>query len=291
MPYETIQYDVSERILTLTLNRPDRLNAFTVQMRDELLDAFDRADGDDDVRVIIVTGAGRGFCAGADLGRGASTFDHSKRDKSGDAYAERDGGGVTTLRIFELTKPIIAAINGPAAGVGVTMTLPMDIRLASSEAKFGLVFTRRGIAMEAASSWFLPRLVGPGQALEWVMSGRVFGADEALAGGLVSEVLAPGALLVRAREIATEIAENTAPVSVAMNRQMIWRMLTAPHPMMAHRVDTAAVRALGAMDDAREGVQSFLEKRTPQFTGRPSEQMPEFYPWWSDPEFGPPKLD
>lgn len=287
MSYDSIIYDVAEGVLTITLNRPERLNAFTPHMRDELLDALDRADADDAVRAIIFTGAGRGFCAGADLGAGGKTF-NKERDRSDDKFPDRDGGGTLTLRLFECKKPLIAAINGPAVGIGITMTLPMDIRLVAEGAKIGFVFARRAIAMEAASSWFLPRLVGPGQAMEWVMTGRVFGADEALSGGLVRSVHAPDELLGEAYSIAREIADNTAPVSIAMCRQMMWKMLTESHPMAAHRVDTAAIRHLGSLADAKEGVESFLEKRGPKFTGRPSQDMPDFYPWWTEPEFGPP---
>ncbi len=287
--YETLLYQIADGVLTLVLNRPDRLNAFTRTMRDELLDAFDRIDDDDEIRAVIVTGAGRGFCAGADLGRGGATFDHAGREaREGgdpDPLSHRDGGGLVALRIFECKKPVIAAINGAAVGVGATMTLPMDLRLASSEARFGFVFARRGIVPEAASSWFLPRVVGISQAMEWVATGRVFGAEEAVAGRLVRSVHPPDELLPAARAIAREIVENTAPVSVAMARQMLWKMLTESHPMAAHRVDTRAIRALGAMPDAREGVESFLEKRPPRFSGSPSRDMPDFYPWWKTPEF------
>lgn len=289
MAYDTVIYDVSEKILTLTLNRPERLNAFTPTMRDELLDALDVAEADDAVRAIVFTGAGRGYCAGADLGAGGNTFDHEHRDRSDDRFPDRDGGGTLTLRLFECRKPLIAAINGPAVGIGITMTLPMDIRLASTTSKIGFVFTRRGIVPEAASSWFLPRLVGPAQALEWILSGRVFGAEEALAGGLVRSLHDPDALLPAAYELAREIATNTAPVSVALSRQMIWKMMTESHPMAAHRVDTAGVSACGALPDAKEGVASFLEKRPPQFTASAHRDMPSFYPWWKDPEFGPPQ--
>ncbi len=288
MVYETILYRVEARVLTITLNRPERLNAFTNQMRDELLDALDRAEADDDVRAIVFTGAGRGYCAGADLGAGGKTFSDD-RDRSEDQFPDRDGGGTLTLRLFDCCKPLIAAINGPAVGIGITMTLPMDIRLLSTASKLGFVFTRRAIAPEAASSWFLPRLVGPGQALEWILSGRVFGPDEALAGGLVRSVHEPDALLPEAYRLAAEIAENTAPVSVALSRQMVWKMMTESHPMAAHRVDTAAIRACGALPDAKEGVESFLEKRAPRFTGSPHRDMPDFYPWWDEPEFGPPR--
>ncbi|MEM7422155.1 MAG: crotonase/enoyl-CoA hydratase family protein [Pseudomonadota bacterium] len=280
---EAILTEVRDRVLTITLNRPDRLNAFNNVMRDELFDAFDAADADDDVRAIIMTGAGRGFCAGADLHQGPATFDYASRGDTDET--RRDGGGRISLRIFELKKPIIAAVNGPAVGVGVTMQLPMDIRLASTDARFGFVFSRRGVVPEAASSWFLPRIVGISQALEWAYSGRVFPATEALSGGLVREVLAPEDLMPRAREIAREIAQNTAPVSVTMIRQMMWRMLGADHPMEAHRIDSRAMTALGSMPDAKEGVASFLEKRAPVFQGTVSGDLPDFFPWWQARDF------
>lgn len=285
--YEHIDYAVEGPILTITLDRPDHLNAFTARMQHELIDAFDRADADDDVRVVIVTGRGRAFCAGADLSAGGDTFDASAR---GVADADkvvnlRDGGGQVSLRIYESLKPVIAAINGPAVGVGATMTLPMDIRLAAESARMGFVFARRGITMEACSSWFLPRLVGMGQASEWVHSGRVFPAAEALAGGLVRSVHPDDELLDVARTIATEIAENTSAVSVALNRQMMWRMLGADHPMEAHKVDSRAIRYMGASADVREGVEAFLEKRPARFAMRPSANMPEFFPWWDERPF------
>lgn len=278
-----ISVTVEDKILTITLNRPDRLNAFTNVMRDEMIAAFDQADADDDIRCVIVTGEGRGFCAGADLGDGGDTFNTDREGQDGAVW--RDGGGQVSLRIFESKKPVLAAINGPAVGVGVTMTLPMDIRIASSNAKFGFVFSRRGIVPEACSSWFLPRIVGIQQALAWTFSGRVFPAEEALKGGLVQEVTAPEDLLPRARAIATEIAENTAPVSVALTRQMMWRMLGADHPMEAHKIDSRGIAQLGISPDVKEGVESFLEKRAPEFRMKPSKDMPDFYPWWEDRPF------
>jgi enoyl-CoA hydratase/carnithine racemase len=286
-----IKLDVTDHVLTITLDRPDKLNAFTGRMMVEMIQAFDRADADDDVRAVIVTGEGRGFCAGADLSSGAETFDYEARKGEADrpAPAEhevpRDGGGLLTLRIFESKKPVIAAINGPAVGVGATMTLPMDIRLASEKAKFGFVFTRRGLVPEAASSWFLPRVVGIAKAQEWVMTGRVFDAQEALAGGLVRSLHAPDDLLPAARAIAAEIVENTAPVSVALSRQMLWRMLGADHPMEAHKIDSRGIAARGASADAREGVMSFLEKRPASYPLNVSDGMPDFYPWWDEREY------
>ena len=280
MGFETVRYEQADGVACITLNRPERLNAVNTTVIRELVDALDRADGDDGVRAVIVTGAGRAFCAGADLGGGGSTF------AGGPGRAERpeehrDGGGLVTLRIFDMQKPVIGAINGPAVGFGVTMTLAMDIRIASSAAKLGFVFARRGVVPEACSSWFLPRLVGIAQAAEWAYTGRVFSAEEARAGGLVSRVVAPEALLPTAHALAREIADNTSAVSVALIRQMLWRMLGAEHPREAHRIDSLGMWYTGRSADAREGVTSFLEKRPPRFTGRPSRDMPPFYPWWS----------
>ncbi len=276
--FETLLYDVADGIATVTLNRPDRLNAVNATVIRELVDAFDRADADDGVRAVIVTGAGRAFCAGADLGGGGTTFD----GRGENPEAHRDGGGLVTLRIFELKKPVIAAINGAAVGFGITLTLPMDVRLASSTAKIGFVFARRGVVPEACSTWFLPRLVGMAQAAEWTYTGRVFSAEAARAGGLVSRVLAPDALLPAARALAREIAEHTSAVSVALVRQMLWRMLGADHPRAAHRIDSLGMWYTGRSADAHEGITSFLEKRPPRFTGRPSKDMPPFFPWWTD---------
>jgi enoyl-CoA hydratase/carnithine racemase len=289
MEFTEISYAVADHVATITLDRPAQLNAFTTTMYRELVAAFDAIDADDDVRAVVVTGSGRGFCAGADLASGGDTFDDSGEraaDRSSDPLDARDVGGLLTLRIFECTKPVIAAINGPAVGVGITMTLPMDIRLVSSTAKIGFVFARRGIVPEACSSWFLPRVVGISQAAEWCYTGRVFRAEEALAGGLVRSIHEPEDLLPAAYAIAAEIAENTSAVSVAMTRAMLWRMLGAPHPMAAHEVDSPAIASLGKGADAREGVMSFLEKRPPEFAMRVSEDMPGFYPWWDGPEFG-----
>jgi enoyl-CoA hydratase/carnithine racemase len=283
MEFEEIRYEVADQILTITLNRPDRLNAFTPTMQRELIAAFDAADADDEVRAVVVTGEGRGFCAGADLGGGGSTFDWRERQQDG--QVPRDGGGTVTLRIFESTKPVIAAINGPAVGVGITMTLPMDVRLAAEGAKIGFVFARRGIVPEAASSWFLPRIVGISQAMEWVATGRVFSAEEAHAGRLVRSVHPPGELLDAAYSLAREIADNTAPVSVALARRMLWTMLGADHPMEPHRADSRAMLARGQSDDAREGVTSFLEKRPAEFPDRVSDGLPEIFPGREEPVF------
>lgn len=279
-----IHYAVSNGVATVTLNRPGKLNAFTRRMRDDLIEAFSSADADDAVRAVIVTGAGTAFCAGADLSAGGSTFDYAKRDDAG-LEDHRDGGGRVSLRIFESKKPVIAAVNGAAVGVGVTMTLPMDIRIASTSARFGFVFARRGIVPEACSSWFLPKVVGLSQAAEWLYTGRVFGADEALAGGLVSRVVPPEQLLPAAMAIAREIADNTSPVAVALSRQMLWRMAGADHPMEAHKVDSRGIFAMGAAPDVKEGIAAFKEKRPPRFTMKPSTDMPEFYPWWEERPF------
>ena len=274
--FETIEYAVADGVLTITLNRPDRLNAFTGQMRDDLIAAFDASDADDDVRAVVVTGAGRGFCAGADLAGGGTTFDAVARGSDDETLADgtpRDGGGQVSLRIFESLKPVIAAINGPAVGVGITMTLPMDVRLVAQGARIGFVFTRRGIVPEACSSWFLPRVVGISQAMEWVATGRVFDADEALAGGLVRSVHPPAELLPAAHALAREVAEATAPVSVAHARRLLWTMLGAAHPMQAHEADSRAMAARGRSADAREGVTAFLEKRPAAFPDRVSAEL------------------
>src|SRR5437763_3925506 len=269
MDFKEIQYEVADRVLTITLNRPERLNAFTPTMQSELVEALERADADDGVSAIVVTGAGRGFCAGADLERGGSTFDW--RERQADGEVPRDGGGQFVLRVFDSTKPVIAAINGPAVGVGITMTLPMDIRIAAEGARMGFVFTRRGIVPEACSSWFLPRLVGISQAMEWVATGRVFTAEEAERGRLVRSVHAPDDLLPAAHALAREIADNTAPVSVALARQLMWRGLGFEHPMLAHRADSRAMFSRGQSGDAAEGVTSFLEKRDPTYPDKISD--------------------
>ena len=284
MEYSTILYNLEETILTITLNRPELLNAFNRTMMSEIIDALDRADADDRVRAVIFTGAGRGFCAGADLSAGGKTFNAEARDdrKSG---VQRDGGGRLTLRIFECRKPIIAAINGPAVGIGATMTLPMDIRLCSSSAKIGFVFSRRGVVPEACSSYFLPRLVGISQALEWCYSGKVFPAEEALAGGLVRSAHESKDLLPTANAIAREIAHNTSAVSTALIRQMMWKMLGADHPMEAHKIDSQGMYHTGKSADAKEGIESFLEKRPAQFPLQDSKDMPAFFPWGDDRKF------
>lgn len=292
MSFTEIKYDVADKVATITLYRPEKLNAFTRVMMKEMIEAFDKADADDSVRAVIVTGAGRGFCAGADLSQGAKTFDYEARaDRDGVGRGAnidwsderiRDGGGRLTLRIFESLKPVIAAVNGPAVGVGITMQLPMDVRIASDNARFGFVFARRGIVPEACSTWFLPRIVGISKAMEWCATGRVFEAKEALDAGLVSRVVKPDELLPTAQALAREIADNTAPVSVALTRQMLWRMLGADHPMEAHKLDSRGIYARGQQADAKEGVVSFLEKRQPVYPNKVSSDMPAYFPWWGE---------
>lgn len=283
---ETMRLELEDGVMTLVLNRPERLNAFNNQMAKDWFTALDLIDSDDAVRVVIVTGEGRGFCAGADLGGGGATFDPAGAEASKE-IEPRDTGGTVTLRIYKCRKPIIAAVNGPAVGIGVTSILPMDIRLASDQARFGFVFARRGIVPEACSSWFLPRVVGINQAMEWVATGRVFDAQEALRGGLVKEVLKPEELLPRARELAREIVENTSAVSVALARQMMWTMLGADHPMEAHRLDSKAMNFMGAGPDSREGVDSFLEKRAPKFTLSVAEDFPQDLGFPGEPPYEP----
>jgi enoyl-CoA hydratase/carnithine racemase len=293
MEYDTIAVDVTDQIMTITLDRPHRMNAFTVKMLTELLAAFDHADEDDDVRVVIVTGSGKAFCSGADISGGSETFDYeggsdlttkdmSKAKVNGEL---RDGGGILTLRIFRCTKPVIAAINGAAVGVGATMTLPMDIRLASEHAKFGFVFAARGIVPEACSSWFLPRLVGISTAAEWCYTAKVFPVAEALEAGLVRSVHPADELLPAARALATEIATNSAPVSVSLTRMMLWRMLGASDPMEAHKIESRGVNYTGRMPDSREGITAFFEKRPAEWTMKVSEDLPPYVPWWDEPEF------
>jgi enoyl-CoA hydratase/carnithine racemase len=283
MNFEQILYEKDGPILTITLNRPDKLNAFTGQMMQELIDAMDAADADDEVRAIIFTGAGRGFCAGADLSSGKDTFNNDAPGKP--SGLQRDGGGLLTLRLFESKKPLISACNGPAVGVGATMQCAMDIRLASEKARYGFVFSRRAIVPEACSSWFLPRIVGIQTALEWTFSGRVFEADEALNRGFVRSVHAEEDLLPAAKALALEFSEMTSAVSVTLIRHMLWKMLGADHPMEAHKIDSRGVYHRGRSADAFEGVESFLQKRAPVFPGKVSSDLPEFFPWWDEPTF------
>ena len=284
MNYSEILYQVNDQILTLTLNRPDKLNAFTRTMMEEMIDAFDRADEDDNIRAVIVTGAGRAFCAGADLGTGGGTFDADSRSDR-ESGLHPDGGGRVTLRIFDCKKPVIAAINGPAVGIGITMTLAMDVRLAADNAKMGFVFARRGIVPEACSSYFLPRLVGISQALEWCYSGKVFPASEALTGGLVRSLHANEELLNTATTLAEEFSNETSALSVALIRQMMWRNLGADHPMEAHKMDSRGIYHMGRSADCREGVESFLEKRKASFPGKVSNDLPDIAPWWQQRSF------
>ena len=274
MTETAIQTEISDGVMTLTLNRPAKLNAYNQQMGRELVAAFRRADSDDDVRVVIVTGAGRAFCAGADMSPDSGFF-----AKDGESSEPSPEDRFVT-RIFECLKPVIAAINGPAVGVGITLALPMDIRIAAEGARFGFVFTRRGLVPEAGSAWFLPRIVGLPQALRWIYAGAMVAADEALKAGLISEIVPPGRLLARAQEIAREIADNTSPVATALSRQLMWRASGADHPDAALSVDATLNRALATSPEAKEGIAAFLEKRKPRFPGRPSQDLPPPYPWW-----------
>jgi enoyl-CoA hydratase/carnithine racemase len=288
MNFEHIRYDVADRIATITLHRPERLNAFTARMAAELIEAFDRADADDDVKVVIVTGSGRAFCAGADLQGGGETWDRHSAHMAAQSTEQRyvgDEGGQVARRIFDFNKPVIAAINGPAVGVGITMTLAMDVRMAVPGTKIGFVFAGRGIVPEACSTWFLPRIVGIGRALEWAYSARVFRSEEGLAAGLFRSLHAPDDLIPAARGLAQEFIENASAISIALARQMMWRMLGASHPIDAHEVDTAALTALGKSADAREGITAFLEKRKPRWVDRVTRDLPAFLPWWKDRPF------
>lgn len=279
-----IKYEVRDRVAVITLNRPDRMNAFTGTMMFELIGAFEEIDRDDNVRVAIVTGEGRAFCAGADLGAGGGTFDAKKGGETVGVSDHRDGGGRVTLAIHNCRKPVIAAINGPAVGVGITMTLPMDIRIASEDAKVGFVFARRGIVPEACSSWFLPRIVGISKATELCYTGRVFRAKDEANSGLFTYVVPSDEVLSKAMSIAREIADNTSAVSVALSRALLWHGLGSETPQHAHLIDSKCIQWAGSHPDAYEGVQSFLEKRDPEFKMSPWDDMPEFYPWWIEPK-------
>ena len=290
--FKEVILEIEDGIATITLNRPEKMNAFTGQMMADIIAAFDVTDADDEVKAVIVTGAGdRAFCAGADLSSGGKTFDYEARQGDGEAGRttqedlQRDGGGRVTLRIYESLKPVIGAINGAAVGIGVTMQLPMDVRIASDDARFGFVFARRGIVPEACSSYFLPRLVGISQALDWCYSGRVFPAAEAKAGGLVKEIYPKDQLMDAAKAWCREIIDNTAPVSVSLTRQMMWQMLGADHPMEAHIVDSRAIFERGKTMDAKEGVMSFLEKRKPEYPEKVSSGIAPHYPWKKKPTF------
>lgn len=295
MGYHNILYEVAEGIATITLNRPDRRNAVSPAMIEEIVDALDRADADDAVRVVIFAGAGKVFCAGADLSEGDKTFDYAAQGMASPIRADgsidyahpavRDGAGLLTLRIYRCLKPVVGAVHGAAVGVGVTMLLPMDLRIAAEGTRFGFVFTRRGIVPEGASTWFLPRLVGMGTAADWMLSGRLFPAEEARDKGLVATVTGPEGALAAARAWAAEVVAQTAPVSVALTRQMLWRMAAADHPMAAHRLDSRGVYVRGRQADAREGVTAFLEKRPAVFPDRVSADMPDYFPWWDEPPY------
>ena len=289
MSFDTVRLEIDEQIATITLNRPHRLNAFTYEMGDELIEIFDQLDADDGVRAIIITGEGRAFCAGADLSTGAETFDmvaQTQHDGSFNATDEkwRDRGGVLNLRIWNSKKPVIAAINGASVGIGATMVLPMDIRLAGMSAKFAFPFAKRGIVWDGCASWFLPRVVGISTAMDWGLTGRTFSAAEAFENGLVSRVVPDEDLMVEARERARQLVENCAPVSLALMRQMAWRMQGASHPMQAHRIETQGILKAGMGKDAEEGVMSFLEKRQPNFPLKVSQDLPDWYPWWAEAE-------
>jgi enoyl-CoA hydratase/carnithine racemase len=285
VPRSEVRYEVADAVGTITIDRPDRRNTVTYAVLDELLAAFARADEDDRVRAIVVTGTGEFFSAGTDLSSGSGGYDADTAGFEPLRGGARDVGGELALRVFASTKPVIAAINGTAVGIGVTMVLPMDVRIAADGARFGLPFTRRGIVPESCATWFLPRIVGIATAVDWAVTGRLFPAEEALAAGLVRELVPSGAVLARAQAIGAEIAEHTAPVSVALTRQMLWRQLGSPHPLSANRLESTALLALGAMPDAREGVAAFKEKRPARFPSRVSRDMPDFYPWWQEEPF------
>ena len=281
MELSQTRYEINESIATITLNRPDRMNAFTPIMRKELVTLLGEADLDDTVRVVVVTGAGKAFCAGADLSGGGSTFDRSGLTGMGD---HRDGGGQVSLAIFNCRKPVIAAINGHAVGIGITMTLPMDMRIVAENAKIGFVFAKRGVVLEACSSWFLPRIVGISKATELAYTGRVFRAAEEAGSGLFNYVVPEDQVLIKAMEIAKEIAAHTSAVSVALNKALLWHGLGEDDPQSAHLVDSRCFYWVGKQKDAAEGIGSFLEKRPPRFTMSPSKDMPDFYPWWKEPK-------
>ena len=282
--YETLDITRDKKVLTIQFTRPEKMNTFSGQMLKDIMEVLDDAEKDDEVRAVIFTGSGKAFCAGADLSSGEDTFDMSDRQKK-DQNVQRDTGGVLTLRLFDFKKPLIAAINGAAVGVGVTMTLPMDIRICSDRAKFGFVFAKRGIVPEACSSWFLPKIVGISNALQWCLSGKIFQPTEALEKGLITEITSEEDLLKRAKEIASDFVDSTSSLSVTLIRQMLWKMLGADHPMEAHKVDSRGVYFLGKTGEASEGVLSFLEKRDPNFPGKVSKDLPEFYPWWTEKDF------
>ncbi len=285
MDFHEILYELKNGIATVTLHRPDRMNAVTPSMRKELIRAFQEADADDAVRVVVVTGKGKAFCAGADLSSGGATFDQSRRQGREVPISEhRDGGGQIALAIFRCRKPVIAAMNGHAVGVGITMTLPMDIRVVAEDAKIGFVFTRRGVVPDACASWFLPRIVGISKAAELIYTGRVFRAAEEANSGLFNWVVPRNEVLVQAMSIAEEIADNAAPVSVALSKALLWHGLAEGDPQSVHLIDSRVFFWAGRQRDAYEGVESFLEKRSPKFTLKVSTDMPDFYPWWKEPK-------
>ncbi|MCF8040574.1 MAG: enoyl-CoA hydratase/isomerase family protein [Desulfarculaceae bacterium] len=281
---ETI-YQVKDRVALITLNRPERLNAYTPQMRLELIHLLGQADQDDQVRAVVVTGAGRAFCAGMDLAAGGETFNFKAKDPAQASMADhRDGGGQVALAAFKCRKPVIAAMNGAAVGVGITMTLAMDMRVAAEDAKMGLVFTRRGLVPEACSTWFLTRLVGAGKALELACTGRVFRAGDQEGTGLFNYILPADQVLPKALELAQEIAANTSGTSVALAKAMVWHGLGEADPQSVHLIDSRVFYWAGKQPDAAEGIQSFLEKRPPEFKLSPTRDLPDFYPWWKEPK-------
>ena len=285
MAYEHIRYEVADRVATVTLDRPDARNAMTYGMLEDLLEIFDAIDADDDVRVAVVTGTGRFFSAGTDISGDTAGFAPGSPDFEPLRGTGRDVGGELAIRIFDCTKPVIAAINGTAVGIGVTLTLPMDVRIAADDARFGIPFVRRGIVPESCATWFLPRVVGITRAIDWAITGRIFPAAEAREAGLVSDLVPADQVLPRAYEIAAEIAEQTAPISVALTRQLMWKLLGAEHPMLANQLESKALVAVQRGPDTAEGIASFLEKRAPRFTQRPSRDLPDFYPWWDEHPF------
>ena len=283
MEYKNILLEQQDNIAVLSLNRPNKLNAFTFSMMEEMIAALDALDADDSVHALIITGKGRAFCAGADLSSGQDTFNPSFDDFAvQESDFRRDSGGILTLRMYKFLKPIVMACNGPAVGIGASMQLAADIRLASDQARFGFVFNNRGIVPDACSSWFLPKIVGISRALELTYSGRIIDAQEALQLNLVSSIHDSEDLLSSAVDITKKMVQNSAPVSISLTRQMLWRSLESSGPYDAHVIESKAIDSRGASEDAKEGVSSFLGKRPAEFKNKVSSDMPEFFPWWKD---------